>query len=89
MCNEEGHDFLHLFTGHVDMPYICSYIIVDCGMPLIRSRNCTVVECVMWNGTRLNVCLISMLVCPVFVNILFCKAECHTFVQATVDFYMK
>ena len=41
----------------------------------------------MWNATHLSTCLLSMLVFLLFVDILLCKSECHSFVKAIELFY--
>ena len=54
------------------------------GMPLVSSSNCWVLQCVMWNATHLYTCLVIILVCRIFVDVLSCKSESHSYVQATI-----
>jgi hypothetical protein len=48
-------------------------------MPLTFSNNCRILECVIWNATRLYNSPLSMLVWSIFVDILECKVECTFF----------
>ena len=41
----------------------------------------------MWIATNLDICLVSMLLCPIFVDMLFCNSACHPFVKAIVEYY--
>ena len=54
------------------------------GMPLICWGNCWVLQCVIWNAADLYTCLLIILLCLIFIDVLSCKSESHSFVEGTI-----